>query len=606
MGPHPQVKPSARTGAGTEARAFARARAFTGLPAFTGAPAFSGAVAFAAPPLLAVALFFLLPYLAAIRDGLAPVAVAGGKTRPAILSLLGSGGLLHVVSFTVMQALASTAAALAVGLPGAWILGSGRFRSAPLIRALASVPFAMPPILVVLGFVLFFGNAGWANRAIAAATGTEEGPLRLLYRPSAIVLAHAFYNFPIVLILAGDSLARSRASYEKAAESLGASPAVSFFTVLLPLAAPSVLSAAFLVFLYCFTSFAVVLVLGGGPAATTVPVEIYRAVRTGLDFSTAGALALVETAISAFAYFAYARFDSFSRRLAGTGAAAEAGDAYDAETRVPEPRDARPAPTRKPHGAKFGPVRLLGNIWFIAVVLLVFGPLLSIPLESFLFRSSRAAASLLSFRWWSAIGSSALPALFRSLLLAALSAPLACLIASSAAVAAWIAGRGSRLARLISLACVLPLASSGIVLGFGWIRLYGSFFARSAFAVAAVHAIAALPFAYRSISEGLSALPPQAALASFSLGASPAKTALFVALPAAAARFRSAWAFSAAISLGELNAVLMLGLDDWETLPLLIYRSAGSYRFGSACAAGTLLAGACVLAFVVSEKRNAA
>ncbi|MDR3160976.1 MAG: iron ABC transporter permease, partial [Spirochaetaceae bacterium] len=64
---------------------------------------------------------------------------------------------------------------------------------------------------------------------------------------------------------------------------------------------------------------------------------------------------------------------------------------------------------------------------------------------------------------------------------------------------------------------------------------------------------------------------------------------------------RSAWAFSAAISLGELNAVLMLGLEGWETLPLLVYRAAGAYRYGTACAAGTLLMACCAGAFLLSE-----
>jgi thiamine transport system permease protein len=161
--------------------------------------------------------------------------------------------------------------------------------------------------------------------------------------------------------------------------------------------------------------------------------------------------------------------------------------------------------------------------------------------------------------------------------------------------------RPSLLERATQALLMAPLASSGIVLGLGWLRFYGSNLARSFWAVALAHAVSALPFAFRSISEGFRALPPRTAAASTALGASPAATAFRIALPGAGRRIRSAWAFAAAVSLGELNAVLMLGLEGYETLPLLVYRAAGSYRFGAACAAGVLLAIACIAAFMMSD-----
>ncbi|GAB1481252.1 hypothetical protein MASR2M78_00670 [Treponema sp.] len=206
-------------------------------------------------PILALVFAFVLPYLSAIRGGFGP----------SFFQTLGSPSLLHIVLFTLSQALASTLGALVLGLPGAWLLSHSRKRGARYLRAISSIPFAMPPILVVLGFILFFGNSGWANRLLMSLSGAEEGPLQILYKPSALVLAHAFYNFPLVLILAGDGLQRSRAAYTDVAASLGASPLKTFWTVSLPLAFPSILASASLVFLYSFTSFAVVLVLGGGP-----------------------------------------------------------------------------------------------------------------------------------------------------------------------------------------------------------------------------------------------------------------------------------------------------------------------------------------------------
>lgn len=532
-------------------------------------------------PVAALCAVFVLPYGAAIRDGFS--ALPASVADPAIR---------RIVGFTVLQAALSTVATLALGLPGAWILGSGKFRGARALRALASVPFAMPPILVVLGFVLFFGNAGWANRALMSLLGSEEPVLSILYRPEAIILAHAFYNFPIVLNMVGDSFYRARTSFAPVASTLGASSPIFFRTVLLPISAPAIAASALLVFLYCFTSFAVVLVLGGGPGATTLPVEIYRAARISLDFPSAGSLALIETGVAVIAYAAYAVADGRARRLTG-----QADDrARDRGNEAAS--DATPA------------MKAAALVYFSIVALLILGPILSVFAESVLTRAKSAALPIPTLKWWAELGQNALPALGRSVVLASCAATISVALATLAALAAWGSraygkeGAWDRAGRnALSAFCFAPVASSGIVLGFGWLRLYGPSLARSFWAVAFAHAVSALPFAYRAVAEGFRSLPDRTANASAALGAPPLTTACRVALPTAASRIRSAWAFSAAISLGELNAVLMLGLDGYETLPILVYRAAGSYRFGAACAAGVLLALSCALAFALSDRR---
>lgn len=537
----------------------------------------TSALLLALPPLAAVFFAFALPYAAALAAGL------GGSA--ADYSALRNPALLRLTAFTARQAALSVLLSLALGLPGAWFIGSGKLRpSSPAyscLRSLTGIPFAMPPILVVLGFVLFFGNSGWANRAIAAAGGLAEGPLRVLYRPSAIILAHGFYNFPLVIRLAGDGIAQARKAYAPAAASLGAPPLVAAATALFPLVLPSIISAALLVFLYSFTSFAVVLVLGGGPAATTLAVEIYRYARVSLDFQNAGALALMETLIALAAFVLYLFFES------RTSGALEIRD--------------RPMDERRGPG---GFIALA--VYAAALFVFVLGPLFSVPLESFLFQPSRTAPAQLSLRWWLALGDRVVPALARTALLAAFSATLACVLAALAAAAvqnlrlASPAGR-SPLAALIRLCAVAPLFSSGIVLGFGWLSFYGRGGSQSLPAVAMLHAVTALPFAFNSISRGLESIPRNTAGAAAALGADPLRRVVTVDMPLTLGRLRSAWGFAAVISMGELNAVMMLGLENYETLPLLIYRAVGSYRYGTACAAGTTLILACAAAFLLSE-----
>jgi thiamine transport system permease protein len=437
----------------------------------------------------------------------------------------------------------------------------------------------MPPILVVLGFVLFFGNAGWANRLCMFLGGGDEGPLRILYKPSAIILAHGFYNFPLVIRLVGDGLIQAKRAYAPAAASLGASGLKTALTVLFPLALPSLLAASLLVFLYSFTSFAVVLVLGGGPAATTLAVEIYRYARISLDYSAAGTLALIETLIAGLAFGGYLFFERKSRGFAVNAAAGS-------------PMEKREAPSA-------GTLGII--IYAAAVFFFIVGPLLSIPVESFLSRPSRAALPRLSLGWWLSMGNRILPALGRSLILAFLSASLASFLGILAAGAAKHAGPRSLTGTLLRLCSTAPLVSSGIVLGLGWILLYGREHSRSLGALVVVHGVSALPFAFASISAGLNSIPENTLRAASAFGAGPVLRILTVELPLSLRRVRSAWGFAAAISLGELNAVLMLGMEEWETLPLFIYRAAGAYRFGLACAGGTLLIAACAGAFLLSE-----
>ena len=544
-------------------------------------------------PIFAVGFSFLLPYGAAFWN-----AFGGGGEK----SGLENAAILRITLFTVRQAFFSVLVALALGLPGAWFMGSAgsressRFRFSPILRSLTAIPFAMPSILVVLGFVLFFGNSGWLNRIFMLITGRSEGPFRILYKPAAIILAHGFFNFPLVIRLAGDGLDRARKAYSAAAASLGASPFMTTLTVLLPLSVPSLLSAVLLVFLYSFTSFAVVLVLGGGPASTTLSVEIYRYARIFLNYHNAGVLALLETLIAVSLFLGYVLAGKKSREIK-----------TDVEMRIDETIETQ---RKASLSWRAWAARSAAILYGLVLVVFVLGPILSIPLESLLERPSRSARQVLSLTWWLSLsrGDTWLPALFRSLVLAFSSATLACVLAVLAAGVVKLLeeqGRGNSPGiLLLRFFTTAPIVSSGIVLGLGWLIVYGRNFSRAPFALVVLHGVIALPFAFNSIYEGFRSLPANTLNAAFVSGAGPLRFLVTTALPLSLPRLRSAWGFAAALSLGELNAVMMLGMENWETLPLYIYRAVGAYRYGTACAAGTLLILGCAAAFLLSETRR--
>jgi len=521
---------------------------------------------FALPLIITVFFAFIIPYGASFWAFLG--------SREAI-SIWENSALLRITLFTLKQAFFSVLLSLVIGLPGAWLIGTGK---SPLLRTLSSIPFAIPSILTVLGFVLFFGNSGWLNRFIFTFFGIA--PLRILYKPEAVIIAHAFLNFPLVIRLVGDGLARARKAYAPAAASLGASPLITVFTVILPIALPSLMSSALLIFLYSFTSFAVVLVLGGGPASTTLSVEIYRYARIFLNYHNAGALAFVETIIAIFVFLAYLVLGKRSFVIK-----------IDTQTRNYDDN-------KHDYVSK-----IITIAYYIFMAVFVLGPIVSIIIESFLYRPSRSASMIFSLTWWRSLGETCFPAFLRSLVLAFFSASLACAISFfGAGTVKLLEGQGKVLdASLFRFLAAAPLVSSGIVLGLGWLIVYGRSVSSFPLSLVLLHALIALPFAFNSISEGFRSLPENILNAALVSGAPPLRMLLTTALPLSLPRIRSAWGFAAALSLGELNAVMMLGIQDWETMPLYIYRAVGAYRYGNACAAGSLLIAGLAAGLFLSE-----
>ncbi len=505
-------------------------------------------------------------------------AFSGGR----LVALLRDPYVLRVVAFTFLQAGLSTLLAVALGLPGAWLLSRFRFPGRSLARALTTIPFVLPSILVVLGFVLFFGNNGVLNRALAAILGASEPPLRILYSFPAILLAHAFYNFPVCVRVVGSLWERLSPNPALAARSLGARGLHLFASVTLPQLAPAILSSAMLIFLFCFLSFAVILVLGGGPRWTTIEVEIYRLARVDVDLAGASALALVGTTLSLLLLAVQVRLErraSFVERLAS----------------APEPSHLRSPWARVAAGL---------YVAFVAVVVL--GPMLSVVGQSLLERSGWSGGTRLSLRWYAQLAAGAatrfggsyrqavLTSVGLGLGTAALSLPL------GVAVARLLSRRASAGSRLLEAALMAPMGVSGVVLGLAYVRGWG--LGAGSLAVVMAHAVVAYPFVARTVSATLAKIRPSLLDASRSLGAGALATLVHVELPIARAGLATGAAFAFAISMGEMNATLLLAGPGTVTIPIAIYRLIGSYNFFAACAMGTVLMVVSLGAFWLIER----
>ncbi|HEX7521510.1 MAG TPA: ABC transporter permease subunit, partial [Acidimicrobiia bacterium] len=211
-------------------------------------------------PVAFVGVFFVYPVAAIIGRGLAP-------RRHLDLSPLGdvlsSRSLRHIIWFTVWQAVLSTLLTLIAALPAAYVLARYEFRGKRFVHALVTVPFVLPTVVVGAAFASLLRPSG------------PLGGLGLDQSLAAILVAHVFFNYAVVVRTVGGLWSHLDRRQEEAARVLGASRWRAFREVTLPALRPAIAAAASIVFLFTFTSFGVILILGG-PRFTTLEVEIFR------------------------------------------------------------------------------------------------------------------------------------------------------------------------------------------------------------------------------------------------------------------------------------------------------------------------------------------
>ena len=246
-------------------------------------------------PMLFLALFFYFPLLSMLQEGF--IEPSGHFTLRYLAAAVKEPYHQRVMLFTVKQACFSTLLTLLIGMPGAYLVTKFDFPGKTLLKALTTVPFVLPPIIVSLGFILLFGNNGMLNAGLMRLLHLDAPPLRILYNLRAIVLAHAFYNFPVVVRFVSSVWARVDPNSEDAARSLGASEWQVFRHVTFPMILPGIIASAALTFIFSFMSFAIVLVLGGVKFAT-VEVTIYTLMTVLLDYKMGSALAILQSVFS--------------------------------------------------------------------------------------------------------------------------------------------------------------------------------------------------------------------------------------------------------------------------------------------------------------------
>lgn len=491
-----------------------------------------GRIALALIPTLFIGYLFVYPVgrilILALEDGLVDV-----TSRPRIGSALW---------FTIWQAVASTGLTLIAALPLTWVVSTFKFPGRSLVRALATVPFVLPTVVVGSAFVaLGLRGSVWA-----------------------ILAAHVFFNVAVVMRTVGGIWGRLDRRLVHAAQTLGASPMSAFRKVVLPALAPSIAAASSIVFLFTFTSFGVVLILGG-LSYRTLEVQIYQEVTTFLNLPVAGTLALIQLIGVSTALFAYSRYQRRrSTRL----------DLVSEEETLRSPQ------TRRERAA------------VICVIALTLGALLT-PLGVLVNRSFRSGLGGWRFLWDPGpVATSPVDALVNSITFSIIGAVIATTIGLMAAT---VIARGTpRLATSFDTLLMLPLGTSAVTIGFGFlvaldvpIDLRGT-----RILVPLAHALVAVPFVVRATLPTLRAIRTDLREAAATLGASPRKVWRHVDLAITARAALIGAGFAAAVSLGEFGATSFIARPNTTTVPTMIFRllgRPGSVTFSAAMALSVIL-----------------
>lgn len=539
-------------------------------------------------PAIFLLVFFYQPLIAIFRLIFSPQFVSGwsGFTWSKVWQPL---------SFTFMQATLSTLLTLLLGLPAAYLFSHYSFPGQRALRLLTTLPFIMPTVVVAAGFNALLGPRGWINLALMGLLGLDAAPIQFLNTFPAILLAHVFYNTTIIIRMVGSAWAGQNERLVQAAQMLGARPAKAFWEVTLPLLSPAITAALLLVFLFNFTSFGVVLMLGG-PRFATLEVAIYTQAFHLFNLPLAGLLSIIQLVCTLGISVLYNRVSQVRSR------------------------------TQMPRGQKATlrqPKTLTEKIWIAALMIilcvLITTPLMGLALRSLVkleaargerggFETGFTLAyyrELFINRYGSLFYVPPIDAVRNSLLYSGLTVLISL---TFGILVAYALDQRSSLNRWIDPLFMLPLGASAVTLGLGFLVVFNrppwnqpSF----PLLIPIAHSLVALPFVVRSLMPALRNIPPSLRQAARMLGASPLRVLREVDLPILMRAVLVSIVFAFTISLGEFGASSFISTPENPTIPVAIYRyisQPGALNYGQALAMSTLLMLVCTAGIWLIEK----
>ena len=487
-----------------------------------------------------------------------------GLSPENITAVFGSHTTWKIIWFTLWQALISTAVSLCVGILIANILTRFNFRGRGALSVLATIPFVMPTVVVASAFL----SLNSLFKLEGTVFSLEGGPF-------GIIVAHVFFNTAIVVRTLGGWWGQLSLDPEYAARTLGAGTFKTFFLVTFPRLKPALIAAGSLAFLFTFTSFGIILILGSLKEAT-IETEIWRYATQRIDINTAAALGIAQLAIVVLML-------TINSRLRSKYGTSELGSIAVSDGST--------------HTTKFRRARLYSGVLFTLLFL-------GTPLVLLIERSLRTPNGY-SFTYYRAIFTKSVSdrfsifetrtAIINSITWALLAMAIATILGYLAAVL--LSSPSEKISKLTDVLFLLPLGTSGVLLGFGIIVTLNSSFwdIRSSWWIIPIaQAILGIGLVARIVGTALRDVNTEMRDAAKVLGASDVKIWRHVDLPIISKSLIAGASFSFAIAIGEFGATAFLVRPQRPTIPTTIFNllgRPGASTYGQAMALCVVLAG---------------
>lgn len=534
-------------------------------------------------PALFLALFFFAPVADLLSLGVDELAGSWAESGVSgLIDQLSRARAFEALLTTLGLAFAGTILSITVGIPAAYVVYRIRFRGQTIVRFLIVFPFVLPTIAVATAFRALYDSAGLF------------GGLGLAGSPVLIVLAMMFFNISVIVRTVGASWSTLNPNHEAAARTLGASPARAFLTVTWPRLAPAVYSASTLVFLYCSTSYSLVMILGS-TRTHTLETEIYRQTSQFLNLGTAALLSLVQVIVVVIALI-ISHYVSKKATVA---------DSYSRFIAAPPRITTRQIP-------------------LVAGVLGIVTALIILPIVQVLIRSLRrngeftlqnytdlfrpGAARSVDFPIATTIGQSLEAAVYATVIAVVVGATVSLLVTRKLRIhhETW-----QKITGIYDALFIFPVGISSVTLGFGMLVALGgslAFISESPLLLPLAQALVALPILIRTIVPMLMRTNRKLYGPALTLGASPLRAFFTVEGPTLMRALGVAAGFAFAISIGEFSATSFLVLQREPTLPVMIYHligRAGATDQGMAYAGTVFLCAITAIVMLIVEKLSA-
>ena len=484
--------------------------------------------------------------------------------------------------FTFYQSALSTLLTFALGLPAAILFSKFNFPGKSLLRALTAAPFMLPTVVVAAAFNSIFSPRGLFSFFFPSFI-IHPSPFLL------ILIAHTFYNTSIVIRIVGNAISRLDPKLESSARVLGADTFHVWKDVILPILRPSLFAAALLVFMFDFTSFGIILLLGGSQFAT-LEVEIYIRALQLPNLNLAALLSVIQLIFTLIFSILYSRtINQVSTQTA------------------PRFSASRSPKTIRERLFVFTLSSLLVTFFFL--------PLISLPIRSLTrLEADRGQRDQVQYgfttdyyqelfinRRGSLFYVPPVQAAVNSLGFAGITVILSLALGYPAAYAL---AKPTQLEKILDPFLMLPLGASAVMMGLGFILSFGRLIA-SPFFIPIAHTLIALPFVIRTLQPALTSIPERLRQAASTLGASPLRVWQMVDFPILSRATLSAATFAFTVSLGEFGATLLITRPEYPTIPIAISRflsQPGGLNYGQAMAMATVLMLLTTLSILFIEK----